>query len=230
MNLDLLREKLVKATLMLEHAQLIDMNGHISYRIEGTEQVLINSRGASRATLTTKDIVLIDLDGNLIEGDDEPPSEFHIHTSIYRARPDVHSVLHNHPHWQTVLAIAGIDSRPVFSIGSFVNKIPIYEKSSLVNIKEMGDEIAQKLGQNHTIHLRFHGSVIVDKDIESVFARSVFMEENFKKQYYAELLGSCGELQGDNLVRTRESNWSFKIVKKVWNYHEGRAKRDRIIN
>ena len=112
-----IKQEIVTAIRMLESAGLVDMNGHLSYRIPGTDRVLINSRRASRASLTVDDIGTMDLEGNLVDGEDEPPSEKHIHTSVYRARDDVHSVLHNHPHWQTVLGIAGIEMQPVFSIG-----------------------------------------------------------------------------------------------------------------
>jgi len=222
--------KLAKAIRMLENINLLDMNGHLSYRIHGTEQILINSRRASRASIKVSDIVLADLNGNLIEGECEPPSETHIHTSIYLQRSDVYAVLHNHPHWQTVLGISGITSKPVFSIGSFSEDIPTYEKSSLVNTKEMGDEVAEILGQSIAVQLRHHGSVTVGEDIQSVFARSVFMEENAEKQYYAFLLGSYRTLEGENLARTQQSNWSAKIVQKVWDYHEEKAVRDGILS
>jgi ribulose-5-phosphate 4-epimerase/fuculose-1-phosphate aldolase len=219
--------KIVSAIRMLESAELLDMNGHLSFRVPGTDRVLINSRRASRAALTVDDIVTIDLDGNLLDGDDEPPSEYHIHTSIYCARNDVNAVLHNHPHWSTVLGIARIGMEPVFSIGSFVDaSTPIYETSSLVNTRQIGDELAAELGDASVITIRHHGSVVVDKEIEAVFARAVFVEENAKKQYHAALLGSVKPLQGENLERTRTTNWSPKIARKVWDYYEEKARMD----
>jgi ribulose-5-phosphate 4-epimerase/fuculose-1-phosphate aldolase len=220
-----IKRKIVTAIRMLESVELLDMNGHVSYRAPGTERVMINSRRASRAALTVADIVTIDLDGNLLEGADEPPSEYHIHTSIYRARDDVNAVLHNHPHWQTVLGIAGIAMEPVFSIGSFADPgTPVYEISSLVNTRQIGDELAAELGAAGVISLRHHGSVVVESDIEALFARAVFLEENAKKQYYVALLGPVKPMQGENLERTRTTNWSPKIARKVWNYHEEKAR------
>lgn len=227
MDLSEARTKIATAIRMLECAGLLDMNGHLSYRPPGTDRVLINSRRASRAALTAADIVTIDLDGNLLEGADEPPSEFHIHTSIYRARPDVATVLHNHPHWQTVLGIARIPLEPVFSIGSFVHPdLPVYETSSLVNTREIGEELAAELGAAGLITIRHHGSVLVEADIEAVFARAVFVEQNAEKQYQAALLGPVKPMQGQNLERTRTTNWSPKIARKVWDYHEQKARAD----
>jgi ribulose-5-phosphate 4-epimerase/fuculose-1-phosphate aldolase len=222
-----IKHQIVTAIRMLESAGLVDMNGHLSYRIPGTERVLINSRRASRASLTVDDIVTMDLEGNLVEGEDEPPSEKHIHTSVYRSRDDVNSVLHNHPHWQTVLGIAGIDMAPVFSIGSFVEEgTPVYETSSLVNTREIGDELATVLGRSTVASLRYHGSVVVESEIQALFARAVYVEENAKKQYYATLLGPVTPLRGENLERTRTTNWQPKIARKVWDYYEQKARQD----
>jgi ribulose-5-phosphate 4-epimerase/fuculose-1-phosphate aldolase len=220
-----IKRKIVTAIRMLESAELLDMNGHLSYRVPDTDRVLINARRASRAALTVDDVVTIDLDGNVLDGVDEPPSEYHIHTSIYRARSDVNAVLHNHPHFQTVLGIARIAMQPVFSIGSFVDAdTPVYEPSSLVNTKEMGDELAAELGGAGLITLRHHGSVVVETDIEALFAKAVYVEENAKKQYYAAALGPVEPLRGENLERTRTTNWSPKIARKVWDYYAEKAR------
>lgn len=222
-----IKQEIVTAIRMLDTAGLVDMNGHLRYRIPGTDRVLINSRCASRASLTVDDIVPMDLEGNLVDGEEEPPSEKHIHTSVYRARDDVSAVLHNHPHWQTVLGIAGIDMQPVFSIGSFIEEgMPVYETSSLVNTREIGDELAAVLGRSTVASLRYHGSVVVESEIQTLFARAVYVEENAKKQYYASLLGPVVPLRGENLERTRVTNWQPKIVRKVWDYYEQKARQD----
>lgn len=221
--------RIATAVRLLVHAGLLDMNGHLSYRLPGTERLLINSRKASRAAVTLADIVEIDFDGNLVAGDDEPPSEFHIHASIYRVRDDVSSVLHHHPHWQTVLGIARVPLQPVFSIGSFVGPhLPVHETSSLINTREHGDDLAETLGQASAATIRHHGSVVVGEDIESVFARAVFVEENARKQYYAAALGPVEPLAGDNLERTRATNWSPTIARKVWTYYEKTAPLDGV--
>jgi ribulose-5-phosphate 4-epimerase/fuculose-1-phosphate aldolase len=222
-----LRLQVAKAVRMLENIGLLDMNGHVSYRIPGTDRFFINSRKASRASLTVEDIVMCDMSGNLLEGDSEPPSEYHIHTEIFNRRNDVFSVIHNHPHYQTVLGIADVVMKPVFGIGSFVDTVPVYEKSSLVNTSEMGVELAELIGDGVTIQLRHHGSVVVGENVKAAFAKSVFLEENAKKQYDAMLLGhGMRVLQGDNLVCTRESNWQPSIIQKIWTYHEEKAAKE----
>jgi ribulose-5-phosphate 4-epimerase/fuculose-1-phosphate aldolase len=225
-----LKLQVATAIRLLEAIELLDMNGHVSCRIPGTNRFFINSRKASRASVTVDDIVMCDLNGKLLEGDSEPPSEYHIHTEIYKRRNDILSVIHNHPHYQTVLGIADVAMKPVFGIGSFVDNVPVYEKSSLINTAEMGVELAEALGNEISVQLRNHGTVIAAESVKAAFARSVFMEENAKKQYDAMLLGrEIRVLTGDNLVRTRDTAWQPSIIQKVWTYHEQKALKQGIL-
>src|SRR5919201_3813478 len=88
-----LRQQLSDVCRVLFRLGLVDYMGHPSVRIPGTELVLIKPRHSlrirSQDRLTPEDFVVIDLDGKPVEGLDGPPGERFIHTSIYRARPDV---------------------------------------------------------------------------------------------------------------------------------------------
>ena len=224
-----LRVNLAKTVRMLENIDLLDMNGHVSCRLPKGDAFLINSRQASRVSININDVVLCNLDGQAIESSIEPPSEVYIHSKIYQVRPDVFAIIHNHPHWQTVLGIAGLNPKPVFSIGSMMGEMEIYEKSSLINLPEMGDEVVAVLKENMAVHLRHHGSIVVGQDLKSVFYRAVVMEENAKKQYLAALVNPNHHvLEGENLDRTRKTNWANSIVEKMWRYYENKSVRDGI--
>ena len=108
-----LKQQLVDAILMMERAQIIDFNGHFSARVPDTDQILINSGASVRSALGVDDIIMIDLDGNNVGGGVAPPIEYHIHTEIFRRRPDVNAVVHTHPLWSTVLGMAGHQLLPV---------------------------------------------------------------------------------------------------------------------
>ena len=88
-----LRRLLADSCRIMFRLGLVDYMGHPSVRIPGTDRVLIKPRHSlrirSQDRVTPDDMVIIDLDGNPIEGRDRPPGERFIHTCIYRARPDV---------------------------------------------------------------------------------------------------------------------------------------------
>ena len=87
-----IRNDLVLAVSMLERAGIIDFIGHCSIRL-GDNALAINSGRSVRSALKSEDIVAIDFDGALFEGEDVPPMEFPIHAELYRRRPEVNAVV-----------------------------------------------------------------------------------------------------------------------------------------
>lgn len=81
-----LRHQLATATRMMVYAELLDYSGHLSARILGTDWVLIQPRDSSRAGMMPDEILVVDLEGNLLEGEGPPPAETAIHLGVYRAR------------------------------------------------------------------------------------------------------------------------------------------------
>jgi L-ribulose-5-phosphate 4-epimerase len=106
------RELVATAGRVLTACKLVDYLGHASARIAGTELVVVKPKHSptvrSMAGLGPADMVVVDLDGNLVEGAGRPPAEVFIHTEIYRARPDVGAVVHTH---QPAATLAGVDGR-----------------------------------------------------------------------------------------------------------------------
>src|SRR5436853_6134726 len=95
-----LRRVLAQSCSILYRMGLTDYMGHPSARIPGTDKVLIKPRHSLKLRamdrVAPEDMMVIDLDGNVVEGSAGPPAERFIHTCIYRARPEVQSVIHTH--------------------------------------------------------------------------------------------------------------------------------------
>ncbi len=220
-DISALKPQLAAAVRMLYREGLIDFNGHVSVRVD--DHVLINPRPISRATVESKHIVTVDLRGNLVEGDYEQPSETPMHTAIYRVRRDAMSVAHLHPHYVTVLGIAGRAIVPVFILGCiFADGVPVYDDPDLITSDERGDAVAETLGSARAAVLRGHGAVVVGESIEDTFMSSVYLEENARKQYDATLLGSVRAFTGDESRRVQKSLVKSKTVKKVWDFYVSR--------
>lgn len=220
-DLDALKQQLVAAIRMLTAEGILDFNGHMSYRLPGTDRVLINSRRASRAALRVGDIVTMDLDGRLIEGECEPPSERAIHTRVYAARSDVFSVAHIHPRFSTVFSIAGRPLVPVFTAGCIFPRegVPVYDDPGLIHTREAGDLVARALGAECAVLMRGHGAVTVGADIVSCFNVSIWLEENAKKQLWASSLGPPRVFSDDELQRVRAQMWKPEVIRKTWDFY-----------
>lgn len=208
---------LADAVRMLERAGIIDHSGHGSVRREGGG-FHINSGASVRSTLTADDIVAVDLDGRLLEGSAKPPLEFHIHASIYRARPDVQAVLHAHPQWSTLLTMTGVALAPVYAQGVLLGPVPVLDSPLSVNTEAMGRRLAETLGAGRAVLLRSHGAVVVGSDLVEAFALTTYLEENARRQYLARQIGTPYEFTAEEQDACERSLRSAALFRKSWDY------------
>ena len=218
------KERLVEAIRMLENAELIDYGGHGSERRDAGGYY-INSGASVRSSLTPGDIVAVDLEGNLVEGRGKPPLECHIHSEIYRARPDVNVVLHTHPRWSTLLTLTGIAYQPVYAQGVLLGDIPVMDSPLSVNTKAMGEHLASVLGSARAVLLKAHGAVIVGAGMVEAFALAIYLEENARRQYMARQIGEPYVFSASEQDACRRNLWSASLFQKAWDH--GRAKLPR---
>lgn len=218
---DSIRQQLVDCVRMLERADYIDHNGHCSARRDQST-LYINSGACARSRLTTDDIVAIDLDGNPVEGDQRPPLEYHLHTEIYRARPDVNAVAHTHPKWSTFLTMTGHPLKPVYAQGTLVSDAAVMDTPMSVNTKAMGERLARQLGNARVVLLKAHGVVAAGVDLLEAFALAVYVEENAYRQYMAMQIGAPYEFSAEEQQACREKLWKPSLFQKTWDYYRAK--------
>jgi len=212
-----LKQQLVDCIKMLEHEGIIDYNGHASIKLSET-QMLINTGSCQRSALTVDDICTIDLQGNLLEGTNKPPLEFHLHAGIYRVRSDVKAIVHAHPQWSTYLSMAGVDYAPVFAQGSLLYPMPVLDSPNSINNTAMADRLAQTLGQHGAALMKAHGAVTVGKSIVEAFVLANYMEENAHRQYMAMQIGKPYHFTPEEMALCREKLWSDVLFQRAWDH------------
>jgi L-ribulose-5-phosphate 4-epimerase len=212
------RQKLVDCIRMLERAEIIDHNGHCSVRRDAAS-FFINSGASVRGALTVDDIVGVDLDGQLVEGSERPPLEFHIHSAIYRARPDVNAIAHTHPKWSTILTMVGQPFKAVYAQGVLLGEIPVLDTPLSINTRPMGEKLAATLGMRPAALMKSHGVVVVGADIVECFALAAYVEENAYRQYMALQIGEPYVFSAEEQAITREKLWAPNLVKKTWDHY-----------
>lgn len=218
-----LKQRLVDCIRMLEHADIIDYNGHVSIRT-GDDQMFINIGSCQRSRLTVEDVCRIDMDGNVLEGAGKPPLEFHLHAGIYRARPDVGAVVHAHPKWSTFLTMVGQEYLPVFAQGSLVYPMPVLDSPNSINNRPMAERLAATLGDRPAAMMKSHGAVTVGKNIVEAFVLANYMEENAYRQYMAMQIGKPYQFSEQEIAMCREKLWSESLFTRTWDHF--RAKLD----
>ena len=220
-----LKTLLADALSMLERAEIIDFNGHMSARIPGTDHLLINSGVSVRSALTADDIIAIDLDGKPLDGERVPPMEFHLHTEIYRRRPEVNAVVHTHPLWSTLFSMTGEAVQPVIMQAAVLGRIRRFEKTASINTKPLGEALAEALGDGRAVMLRSHGAAFAAEGVIEAFVLAVYLEETARRQYLARSLGTPAVLTDDEIATIGRNLWKPHLLRKVWDYHHAKLRR-----
>jgi ribulose-5-phosphate 4-epimerase/fuculose-1-phosphate aldolase len=180
-----LAEDLVAANRILAEHGVIDAYGHVSLRSPEDPKRFFLARAIAPETVQVEDILEYDLDSNPIDPRGaQSVSERFIHSEIYRARPDVMSVVHNHSPSVVPFSVTGVKMRALFHMAAFIGDgLPNFEirkvkKGSdlLVRTPELGKALAKTLGKAAASLMRGHGSVTVGDNIQRSVGRSVYLE------------------------------------------------------
>jgi len=202
-EIDDLHERVAQACRVLGRLDLAEAaTGHISARIPGTDRILIRARGPGERGVrytTVDQVVEVGLDGKLIHTGDaalEVPIEVHIHTAIYRKRPEIQSVVHVHPPTVVLFTICDKPLLPLY--GAFdpsgaqlaLAGIPTFPRSILVSNPTLGDELAAAMGSARVCLMRGHGITAAGPSIEDAALDAINLNTLATMNYRAQLLGN----------------------------------------
>jgi 3,4-dihydroxyphthalate decarboxylase len=202
-NIDDLKQEVAIACRIIGRLHLTrEPNGHVSVRIPDSDLVVIKARGPQEAPLsytTAEDLIVIDMDGNVVEGGDglARPAEVFIHTEVLRARPELNSVIHIHP--PSIVAYTIVD-KPILPIVGAYNPavlrmvaagIPTYPRSVLINTKERGEDLASKLGTARICLMRAHGITSGGATVEEATLNVIHLNDLAELHFKADLLGGA---------------------------------------
>jgi L-fuculose-phosphate aldolase len=187
--------------------------------------VLINSGKSVRSALTAEDIIEIDFDGRPVGNDVVPPMEFHIHTEIYRRRPEVNAVAHTHPVWSTLFSMTGQKVEPVTMQAAVMGPVQYFPKTASINQKPLAEELAACLGPHRVCVMKSHGAVTAGADIVEAFVLAIYLEETARRQYLARAVGTPYALAAEEAEKIGANLRRPHLLRKVWDYHHAKLAR-----
>jgi L-ribulose-5-phosphate 4-epimerase len=198
-----LREEVWKLNLELpRHNLVVWTSGNVSGRDFGSGLVVIKPSGVPYDQLTPHDLVIVDLDGQVVEGDLDPSVDTATHLYIYRHRPDVAGVVHTHSPYATSFAAVGRPI-PVYLTAiadEFGGPIPVgaYAK---IGGEEIGREIVRSMGESPAILMKNHGVFTVGPTPQAAVKAAVMVEDAAKTVHLALLLGSPDVIPEEEVAR-----------------------------
>ena len=186
-----LREQLATCTRILAMEGLLGMFGHVSAYLPESGRVLIcPGAGSDKGTVEATDLLVLDLDGHVLEGAGHVPVEWPIHTALHAARQDALAVAHLHAHYTTLFAIAHREFRPAtLQATLFGAGLPLWTEPSLVTTPVQGQRLATLIGDRRGALLRGHGVAFAARDIEEMLYGSLVLEDSCRKAVEAAAFG-----------------------------------------
>ena len=221
-----LKFEVATCTRMFNDLGIMDHSGHVTARLPDGNFV-IQGIHASRAQLTPDDLFTVTLDGEILDGPEgtRPASEFHIHSEIYRARPDVNSVLHAHPQVPILFTMAeGAELKMVINHGyRWRTGVPTHPDTAHINSPGLGKAMVETLGDHNAVLLKAHGIVLASENIPSLLIDGIQFERNAKAQIEAMRLGPPIALTDEELDIFEERFDRGNHAIKLWKYYAGRG-------
>lgn len=218
-----IRAQLVAGCRILAAEDMSDyIWGHVSARASREGTFWLKGAQMGLEEVTIDDVILVDLDGHVLDGTADRHLEWPIHAEVYRVRPDVGSVVHSHAFASVAFGATGL---PLANAGHEAARwippdIPRFtETSDLIDSPELGRSMAAVIGSEGGALLRHHGMVAVGPDIPTACIQAIFLEQACRLQLTLLSLGvPFDEATAEDASMRKEKLSRPSMYPKLWEY------------
>jgi ribulose-5-phosphate 4-epimerase/fuculose-1-phosphate aldolase len=236
-KLEKLLEEIVTANRILAREGIVDSFGHVSARHPDNPQRFLLSRARAPDCIEEGDIMEFTLDGAPVDAQGRAPYlERFIHGALYEARPDVHSVVHNHSPSVIPFSITKAKLQPLLHMCANIgHDVPVWDSHDkfgdtalLVDSMAMGRDLARAMGAGRSILMRGHGATVLAGTVRHAVYISVYLELNAKLQMQAMAMGDIKFLTPGEVdaVIARTGPYSINRAWENWCRRAGRPVTD----
>ncbi len=201
--LESLKEEILDLNLELPRNGLVVWTGgNVSGRDPETGLVVIKPSGVRYEELRPEHMVVVDLQGEVVEGRLKPSSDTASHLYIYRHRPDVGGVVHTHSPYATAFAAVGHPIPVVLTAiaDEFGGPIPC-GGFALIGDESVGRVVIESIGDSPAVLLKNHGVFTVGKTAQAAVKAAVMTEENARTVWLALQLGAPEEIPPEDVAK-----------------------------
>jgi len=195
---DSLLKDLAAASRILVSQGVVDGFGHVSMRHPSAPDRYLMARSIAPALVTPDDLIEYDLDSNPSNANGRNSFlERFIHGEIYKARPDIMSVVHSHSPSVIPFGLVGAPMQAMFHNAAFLAAgAPVFDIRAKFGATDMlvgngtkGVALAETMGQRDIVLMRAHGSVACGPTLQTAVFRAVYTEVNARVQHWTAALG-----------------------------------------
>lgn len=192
-------------------------SGNISIYDPEKKLMLISPSGIGYFDTKPEDIVVMDLDGNVVEGDKKPSSEHGLHAAMYKSKPNARATVHTHSMYCTVLSVLGEPIRAAHYVvaDAGVTCVPC-AKYETYGTMELANAAVKAMGESDAVLLANHGMVAVGKSLKSAYGLAAGMEYCAEVYYRALCTNKTPNILSDDEMR--------KVIEKFKGYGQVKTK------
>lgn len=190
-------------------------SGNLSIYLKEEKVVLITPSGIGYFDTEPEDIVVMDLDGNIVEGSRKPSSEWHLHTLFYKNKPEARAVVHTHSKYCTTLSTLRMPIKAVHYViaDAGTDEVPCapYRRYGTEELAKVAVETA---GESNAVLLANHGIVVCGKNLKSAYGLAKGMEYVAEIQVTAMSIGEPVVLTKEEMEEVMEGFKTYGQVKR----------------
>ena len=204
--LESLKQELLKLHLELPKYNLVVWTGgNVSVRDRETGLVAIKASGIRYEEMGVEHMVVVDMEGKVVEGNFKPSSDVFSHLYIYKHRPDVFGIVHTHSRYATAFAAVGIPIPCVLTAmgDEFGGAIPC-GGFALVGDEEIGKQVVENIGSSPAVLLKNHGVFTIGKDARAAVKAAVMTEDTAATVWMAMQIGKPQPISPEDIQRLHE--------------------------
>jgi L-ribulose-5-phosphate 4-epimerase len=204
--LEKLKEELVQLHLELpKHNLVVWTGGNVSARDPQTGLVVIKASGIRYEEMRPQHMVVVDMDGKMVEGDYKPSSDVYSHLYIYKHRPDVGGVVHTHSVYATAFAAANKPIPVVLTAiaDEFGGPIPC-GGFALIGDEAIGKVVIESIGNSPAVLLKNHGVFTIGKNAKAAVKAAVMTEDNAKTVWLAMQIGTPDVIPDEDVKKLHD--------------------------
>lgn len=203
---------------LLNDGHVIGSAGNVSMRVKkGDEElVLITPSNVNYEEMEPNDILIINLEGKVIEGERNPSVEKHLHLGIYKEREDVNVIIHSHGIYSTILSTLNLSLPPVMEeLVPYLGGEVVCSEYGEAGSEELAENVKTSLEERNAVILANHGSLCCGSHLEGAYTVLKYLERGSKIYYLAKLIKEPNLLPEDTIDYEMDIFDLFKDSKKI---------------
>ncbi|MFX1352783.1 MAG: NAD(P)-dependent oxidoreductase [Promethearchaeota archaeon] len=203
---------------LLDDGHVIGSAGNVSVRVKfnDKELVLITPSNVRYDKMKPEDILVINMEGKVIEGERNPSVEKKMHIGIYNERNDIHAIIHAHSIYSTVLSSLNLSLPPVIEeLVPYIGGEVLCAKYEEAGTSDLAAAVIEALGENFAVLLSNHGNICCGSHLEGAYTVLQYLERGSKIYYHAKLIKDPNLLPEDTVDYEKEIFEIFKDSKKI---------------